>query len=118
MKMKILFVLSLVVFCSCTETRIKRYSDILEPHVGNTSKVEMDRLLGGPAYCRAEGKYQLCEYRTAIGRNEQIPYVHLKNDAMGPDLSPYEHFDVLQLYYDDFGTLRDWKPIVLPNPQQ
>jgi len=105
-----------VLMTSCAEHRVKRYQDMLDKHVGVTQKKELDRQLGEPTQCRPDGSMKLCEYRTAAGRNEQVPYVHQKKEGF-PDLSPYEHYDVLHLFYDDFNVLRDWKAVVLPHPQ-
>ena len=96
----------------CTETRVKRYGNILDPLVGTARKTQVNRKLGIPAFCQLESPLERCEYRTARGRNEQIPYIHQKREGF-PDLSPYEHFDVLHLYYDGFGILRDWEPVVM-----
>lgn len=113
MPFNLLILLTIFVCLACTETRIERYTDIIEPHVGGTHKAEMNKILGAPTFCKEEGKYEKCEYRTARGRNEPVPGVFRKEPAMGPDLTPYEHFDVLHLYYDSFAVLKEWEPIVV-----
>lgn len=113
MRLILLILLAIPICLACTETRVKRYSDMIEPHVGGASKSEMNKILGAPTYCHDEGKYEKCEYRTSRGRNESVPGIFWKEPAMGPDLTPYEHFDVLHLYYDGFSVLKEWEPIVL-----
>lgn len=108
----LLFAISLIV--ACTESRVKRYNDLIEPEIGKGSKKEISKLLGAPTFCNEKGKYEVCEFRTTRGRNEQTPYVHLKQPAMAPDLTPYEHFDVIQVSFDGFGVVQSWEPIVLP----
>jgi hypothetical protein len=106
--------LFLLLLCACTEHRVKRYAEILEPRVGVATKEEVTAQLGQPAFCRPDSQYQLCEYRTASGRNAQTPEVYRRQSGFGgPDVSPYEHFDVIHAYFDNFGTLRDWKAIVV-----
>jgi hypothetical protein len=106
----------LLFFTACTEARIKKYEDLLEPMLGKAEKPQIDKLLGSPASCAPIETYQRCEYRTSQGRNDPVPFVGRKNAAMGPDLSPFEYFDVLALTYDGFGTLREWEPIAIqPN---
>lgn len=110
-KLSILFTIFLCL--ACTQTRVERYADLIEPHIDGAKKPEMNRILGAPTYCREEGKFEKCEYRTARGRNESVPGIHHKQPAMGPDLTPYEHFDVIHLYYDSFSVLKEWQPIVV-----
>ena len=98
---------------ACTEPRIKRYQTMLDPMVGTAKKTDVDAQLGKAIKCERKEKGQECEYRTASGRNEQIPMAHQQRSAMGPDLSPYEYFDVLHLTYDDFGILKDWQPVIV-----
>jgi hypothetical protein len=112
MKSRIAVLLSLILmFTACTESRVRKYEDLLEPLLGKAEKEEVDKLLGAPASCQPVESYQRCEYRTSRGRNEPVPFTARKNAAMGPDLSPYEYFDVLALTYDGFNTLREWEPI-------
>jgi hypothetical protein len=92
---------------------VKKYSDILEPRMGTAKKAEIDKFLGQATQCTSQGEYEECEYRTARGKNEPVPAVHTKAPAMGPDLAPYEHFDVIRVKYDSLGILREWKPIHL-----
>ena len=101
---------------ACTESRIKRYSDLIQPSVGSGNKREISKLLGAPAFCRENAKLETCEYRTDRGRNESIPYVHQKSPGMAPDLTPFEHFDVIHVSYDSSGIVQAWEPIVLPEP--
>jgi len=98
---------------ACAHGRRERYEALLDPLRGKSNKVEIARLLGNPVFCKSENGGERCEYRTAHGRNEPVPSVHQKTTAMGPDLSPYDYFDVIQVNYDGFGTLREWAPIVL-----
>jgi hypothetical protein len=100
-------------FTSCAETRVKKYEDLLEPLLGKADKKEVDKLLGTPVSCTPVDTYQRCEYRTSRGRNEPVPFTGQKSAAMGPDLSPYEYFDVLALTYDGFNTLREWEPLTV-----
>ena len=96
---------------SCTESRVKKYSDILEPLVGTAKKERLNEVLGKPTFCKRELAYEQCEYRTSRGRNDPVPEVFRKSEGLGPDLSPYEYFDVLRLYYDDFGVLKEWDAV-------
>lgn len=98
----------------CTETRVKRYANLLEPHIDHAKKQEMTAFLGAPTSCTQGEKYECCEYRTTRGRNETIPQIHKKEPGMGPDLAPYDYFDVIHLCYDGFGVLKEWDPVVLP----
>ena len=111
---KLLPLLALFITVACTESRVKRYDDLIGPEIGKGNKKEISKLLGPPTFCNEKGKYEVCEYRTARGRNEQTPYVHRKEPAMAPDLTPYEHFDVIHVSYDGFGVVQAWEPIVLP----
>lgn len=95
----------------CTEPALNRYSRWLDPKVGNANKSDMVNLFGAPVSCRQEANFENCEFRTARGRNAPVPAVHQQNASMGPDLSPYEHFDVLSLQFDGLGVLRSWKPL-------
>jgi len=81
--------------------------------VGVWQQPEVNGRLGNPVYCRAQSELQRCEYRTAAGRNLPTQEVHQRIPTMGPDLSPYENFDVLYLYFDDTGRLKDWTPVVI-----
>lgn len=107
--------LAIFLIAACTESRIKRYSDIIEPSIGSGTKRDFTKLLGAPTFCRQDAKYEVCEYRTARGRNEPVPYVHKKDPAMGPDLTPFEHYDVIQISFDGFGVAQSWDPLVLPS---
>jgi len=82
--------------------------------LGTAKKTEVNQVLGSPTSCKktAEGLEE-CEYRTAAARNYPVPDAHKKQEAMGPDLSPYEYFDVLHVYYDSLGILKNWVPIVI-----
>ena len=112
--MRIFFLCFLMFFfTACSEPRVKKYKGILDPQIGAATKLQINKLLGKPTFCKPEGKYDKCEYRTTRGRNEPTPSIHKKEEALGPDLSPYEHFDVLHLFYDGFGVLREWQPVVL-----
>ena len=98
----------------CVTQRVKRYRDLLDPLVGKEKKANINRLLGKPANCEQEQDLEKCEYRTTKERNDPVPIVHERESALGPDLSPYDTFDVLYLYYDGFGVLKDWKPVSVP----
>ena len=98
---------------SCTELRVKKYRQMLEPKIGTTKKFEINKLLGSPAFCKQEVRYEKCEYRTMAAQNNQVPGIMRKEEGMGPDLSPYDYFDVLHLFYDGFEILREWEPVVL-----
>jgi hypothetical protein len=86
---------------------------MLEPLVGSAKKAEISKLLGPPAFCVQEEAYERCEYRTNRGSNEPIPGIARQEASMGPDLSPYDYFDVLQIHYDNFGLLNQWEPIFI-----
>lgn len=100
---------------ACTEGRVKKYRDILEPRIGTGKKDEIDKLLGNPAWCKEEGGAQKCEYRSSRANNEPVPDVYRRNEGMGPDVSPYDRFDVLHLQYDGFGVLKEWEPVMIPH---
>ncbi len=106
-KMKLLIFLLLA---GCTQPTVRRYGEMIDPKIGSANKNDMARLFGVPIICRPEGIYETCEFRTARGNNAPVPSVHQQNPAMGPDLSPYEHFDVILLQFDALGVLRSWKP--------
>lgn len=106
-------VLWLGTFPACSMSRVKMYRDIVDPMVGSSKKDDVNRVLGSPESCSHEKGLEMCEYRTSAARNEVIPDMSSRNPAMGPDLSPYDRFDVLHLYFDDFGILKDWDPIVV-----
>ena len=113
-KYEFLFGVLITLLCvSCTELRVKKYQNLIEPNLGNAKKPEMDKLLGNPIFCKQESRYEKCEYRTALGQNSQVPSIMRREQGLGPDLSPYDYFDVLHLYYDAFHTLREWEPVVL-----
>lgn len=103
----------LLLLSSCAELRVKKYSNLLDPMLGSSKKQEVSKVLGSPTFCQAEGVFEKCEYRTASVRNYPVPAVYRKEIAMGPDLSPYEYFDVLEVQYDSFGVFKDWQPVVL-----
>ena len=86
---------------------------MLEPKVGNAKKEEINKLLGNPAWCSKEEGREKCEYRTSHASNAPVPDMYRKEEALGPDLSPYDHFDVLHIYFDSTGVMKDWEPIVL-----
>jgi hypothetical protein len=115
MKMRdfISLVLGFLLLASCVETHVRKYQNLLEPRVGRAKQNEINALLGNPTYCRAEGKYEKCEYRTAAAQNHPVPDIFRKTEGLGPDLSPYEYFDVLHLYFDTFHVLREWEPVVI-----
>lgn len=102
--------LSMLVLPSCTHTALRRYGDLIEPQIGRANKADMARQLGSPENCKSDGNYENCEFRTSRGKNAQVPAVHQRAPGMGPDLSPYEHFDVISLQFDSLGVLRGWKP--------
>jgi hypothetical protein len=102
----------LLVLGGCVEGRVKRYQSLLNPMVGTAKKDEVSRLLGSPTTCTTQPVGERCEYRTAKGRNDPVPSVYEKN-TLGPDLSPFEFYDVIQANYDGFGILKDWIPLVL-----
>lgn len=111
--MKKFFVVVLTVFSACSQTRVKKYADILDPRLGNAKKQEVGKLLGPPTSCTAEQVGEKCEYRTARARNHPVPDVYRREGSLGPDLSPYDQFDVLQLRFDGFGVLKEWEPIFI-----
>ena len=99
----------------CTEPRVKTYEGILEPRVGKSKKEEIDHILGNPTSCRDTDGVQTCEYRSSRANNQPVPNVYRKQEGMGPDLSPYDRYDVLHLKYDSFGVLKEWEPVVIPH---
>lgn len=98
---------------SCSHSRIERYRDALDSQLGNGKKTSLDQLLGMPYLCKNIGVFERCEYRTASQRNHPVPIVYRKAPGFGPDLSPYDYFDVIYLYYDDFDVLQEWEPVVI-----
>lgn len=86
---------------------------MLDPKVGVAKKDEINKFLGNATWCTPEAGTEKCEYRTSRGSNHPVPDMYRKEEALGPDLSPYDRFDVLHLYYDAFGVLKDWEPVVL-----
>lgn len=112
---KKLLCLSLLVlaFCQCSQLRVQRYQSMLDPLVGNAERKEVDKLLGHPASCQALELGNRCEYRTLAQRNHTVPDAHRPMPGFGPDLSPYEYFDVLSLDYDVFGKFKSWEPVVI-----
>ena len=109
----ILLTLTVILMTSCVQTRVKKYEAILEPKIGKSTKLDITSLLGNPIYCRQESKYEKCEYRSAYSQNGPVPDMFRKSDGLGPDLSPYEYFDVLYLYFDGFHVLQEWEPVVM-----
>ncbi len=109
-KLALLWLLVLIV--ACTQPRMRRYSEVIDPMVGSGKKEELDRLLGNPTFCQQEKAFQKCEYRTAMGHNAPTPIVFTKMTHM-PDVSPYEYFDVIHLFYDDLRVLKEWQAVVL-----
>ena len=97
----------------CTSTPVERYEDLLHRHVGTSKRADVDKILGQPTSCKKLDGYEMCEYRTAAARNEPVPIVHIKEPGYGPDLTPYDSFDVLHLNYDSFGILKDWTAVVV-----
>lgn len=116
MTMKSTFVpitlLGLLAVAACTQLRTRRYSEMIDPLIGTGKKEELDQLLGNPTFCLQQSQLQKCEYRTATGRNAPTPMVFAKTTTM-PDVSPYEYFDVIHLFYDDRRILTDWQAIVI-----
>lgn len=110
----LIFTLPMILFMtSCTQSRVKRYQAILEPKIGKSTKSQISTILGNPVSCLQEAKYEKCEYRSAYTQNGPIPDMFRKSEGIGPDLSPYEYFDVLHLYFDAFHILQEWEPIVI-----
>lgn len=109
----ILFTLSLAALSACTEPRVKPYQRLLDPEVGRANKARVTALLGNPVKCEITAGQESCEYRTTAGRNDPTPSVHRPSPGFGPDLSPFEHFDVIKAHYNDVGILREWEPMVL-----
>ncbi len=102
------FVLLLLVFVACTEPRIKRFQSALDPLLGQGKKSNVDHLLGTPVSCQKAGEGEKCEYRTAFGRNDPVPGTATK-PSLGPDLSPYDYFDVVRAEYDGLGIFKNWE---------
>ena len=108
-----LLILSVTLFVACSELRVKRYGDLLDPLLGSGSIAEVNRVLGKPTSCEALSLGKRCEYRTAAARNYTIPDAHRQLPGFGPDLSPYQYFDVLSVVYDHFGVFREWEPVAI-----
>ena len=113
MLFKYLGFLLLLFFTGCTESMVKRYADVIEPQLGSATKSDFRKLFGPPAFCKPDKDWELCEYRTAHTRNYPTPRMYAKNPTFGPDLSPYEFFDVIHLYYNEWGILQEWDPVVV-----
>src|SRR5688572_15067600 len=96
---KLLALALLTMFVACNQSNVKKYRDLLEPRVGSAKKDEINQLLGAPAWCRDEEGSQRCEYRTSRATNNPVPDMYRKEASLGPDLSPYDHFDVLHLHF-------------------
>jgi len=111
--MKFFLFVFLVGIVGCTEPRVKKYSSILEPRVGTAKKEEIDKLLGSPTWCKEYEGLKKCEYRSSRAENAPVPDVFRKQEGMGPDLSPYDRYDVLHLTFDNFGILKEWEPVVM-----
>ena len=107
------FIALLILLTGCAISPVKRYRTIIDPLVGKSKQDEVNQVLGKPVFCIQEQTLQRCEYRTTAARNEETPYMHHKEIGFGPDLSPYDSFDVLDLYYDAFGVLKEWNPVVV-----
>ena len=107
----LLLVLSVLV--SCAQSRVRRFDELIEPKIGKATKSNMSQLLGTPVKCIRVAALERCEYRTASQRNDPVPGVHIPKKGMGPDVSPYEYFDVIHVFYDDFRVVRDWAPVVI-----
>ncbi len=101
-----------IFFISCSYPRIKHYESLLDNKIGVADKEAISKLLGSPVFCDKNMALERCEYRTSAGRTEIVPEVVKKTETW-PDLSPYDYYDVIHLFYDDKGILRDWKAIVL-----
>ena len=104
-----LFFLFLV--AGCASTQLSRLEETMDPMVGVAKRGDVEKSLGNPTQCVTEKGMLRCEYRTLIARNEPVPSAHKKEPGFGPDLSPYEFFDVIEAFYDDTGLLRDWRPL-------
>jgi len=92
---------------ACSHSPLKRLEEAMDPMIGK-KRVEVESAVGQPVQCQPLQGSTRCEYRTLIGRNEQAPAAHKPEPGMGPDLSPYEFFDVIEAFYDETGTLKDW----------
>lgn len=111
--MKYAFLLCLILLSSCVESRVKKYQALLEPERQRGKRSEIELQLGPANRCIPEGRYLRCEYLTAKASNVPVGSVYRKQPGMGPDLSPYDQFDVLHLLYDSFGVLQEWYPITI-----
>ncbi len=107
-----LLLLVLFALGACTQLRSARYSEMIDPLVGSGKKEQLDKMLGVPTFCKQESPFQKCEYRTAAGHNDPTPDAFAKKSTM-PDVSPYEYFDVIHLFYDDQRVLKEWQAVVL-----
>lgn len=103
-----------VIATGCTQSRVRRYEELLDKHVGSEKKDRIATVLGAPAKCIPAEGGERCEYRTNAGRNRSSPGVHAPAPGFGPDTSPYEFFDVIHVFYNDVGLMREWQPVVLP----
>jgi hypothetical protein len=103
-----------VLITGCAETRVMRYQQTLDPLVGSAKKSKVNRLFGTPTFCKHHNDIlETCEYRTAYARNDVVPDFAAKMPGFGPDLSPYDYFDVIKVSYDALGVVRDWEPVVI-----
>lgn len=107
-----LILFSILFWTSCAQKRVTKYQNLLDPMVGSSKKIDVNKKLGGPTFCKFEGDNEVCEYRTTKSHNENIP-VHLQKANGFPDLSPYDYYDVLHITYDAFGNFKEWQPVVL-----
>lgn len=107
-----LIFLVLGVLVACSQSRVRRYEELIEPQLGKANKDEMSRLLGAkPTKCEKVKLYEQCEYRTARERNDPVPGEYSTGLAGSPDLKPFAYFDVIHLYYDETEVLREWSPV-------
>jgi len=104
--------LLLILACfGCVENRIKKFDALLNPLLGHAQKKQVSEALGNPVKCRLDQSGETCEYRSAAGRNDSVPAVHRKEPGFGPDVSPYDAYDPIQVQFDAVGVMKDWKPL-------
>ena len=97
---------------ACASSPLRRLEESMDPMVGKKKRGEVERLVGQPVKCSSPQPMTRCEYRTLIGRNDPAPVTSKVEPGFGgPDLSPYEFFDVIEIFYDATGMMSDWRPL-------
>ena len=98
-------------FWGCVQMPLQRYQILLDPMVAHSKKDEVAKHLGSPVQCRLDRSEEKCEYRTAFAHHPPVPDMYRKEPTFGPDVSPNDYFDVIEVSYNAVGTVSGWRPI-------